>query len=340
MNQKVGHFQVLVKALTKALADLVNHLDRLEPEAKVEKFAFGSRSLDIQYQSGAKRIDIENSLTCENRTDTERIKLLVLNSESADQIPLPKNVRYGAYDAISESEKTGWVITLNPVTKALLALETNSLIAIYFPGNEIEPRNLAEIFRPLLHWLSVLKGGFVLHAGGVTMGDKALLIAGPGNSGKTTLTQLCLSEGYGFLGDNVIEVQNVNGHYIAYGVYCTFKLRPEAIKVDVLNTFPTQRDVESGKNIYFAANHPGNFFDVNPKNVIGILRLDRNGPKTIIVDEKSHAAFNITPNTIGQFPFFEEETLKRTYSTLKTIPTYWSGLLNPEEAHLLVKELF
>ena len=329
-----------MKALTKALADLVNQLDRSESEVKIEKFAFGSRSLDVLYQSGAEKIEIEKSLTLEKRSNTERIKIFILNSESAERIPIPENVRYGAYDAIAESEKTGWVITLNPVTKALLALETNSLIAIYFPGNEIEPRNLAEIFRPLLHWLSVLKGGFVLHAGGVTMGDKALLIAGPGNSGKTTLTQLCLSEGYGFLGDNVIEVQNVNGEYLAYGVYCTFKLRPEAIKVDVLNTFPTQRDVESGKTIYFAANHPGNFFDVNPKNVIGILRLDRNGPKTIIVDEKSHAAFNITPNTIGQFPFFEEETLKRTYSTLKTVPTYWTGLLNPEEAHLQVKELF
>lgn len=339
-NLRVGHFQVQVKALTKALADLVNQLGRSESEANFEKFAFGSRSLHVLYQSGAEKIEIEKSLTWENRSNTEEIKIFVLNSESAEHIPIPENIRYGAYDAIAESEKTGWVITLNPATKALLALEINSLVAVYFPGNTIESRNLAEIFRPLLHWLSVLKGGFVLHAGAVTIEHKALLIAGPGNSGKTTLTQLCLSNGYGFLGDNVIEVQNVNGEYLAYGVYCTFKLRPEAIRVDALNTFPSQRDIESGKNIYFAANHSGNFFDVNPKNVIGILRLDRNSSKTITVDEKSHAAFNITPNTIGQFPFFEEETLNRTYNILKTVPTYCTGLLNPEEAHLLVKELF
>jgi hypothetical protein len=329
-----------VQALTKTLADLVGQLDRLEPGVTIEKFAFGSRSLDINYQSGAKRINIEKSLTWENRSHTERIKLLVLNSESANQIPIPKNVRFGAYDAIAESEKTGWVITLNPVTKSLLALEIDSLKVLYFPGKTLEPRNLAEIFRPLLHWLSILKGGFVLHAGGVTIGNKTLLIAGPGNSGKTTLTQLCLSEGYGFMGDNVIEVQFSNEGTVAYGVYCTFKLRPQAIKVDVLNTYPNQKDEESGKNIYFAANHPGNFFDINPKNVMGILRLDRNGLKTITVDKKSHAAFNITPNTIGQFPFFEEETLERTFGTLKMVPTYMGGLLNPAEAHLLVKELF
>jgi hypothetical protein len=340
MHQKAGHSQGQVKALTKALADFVGQLDRLEPGVTIEKFAFGSRSLDINYQSGAKRINIEKSLTWENRSHTERIKLLVLNSESANQIPIPKNVRFGAYDAIAESEKTGWVITLNPVTKSLLALEIDSLKVLYFPGNTLEPRNLAEIFRPLLHWLSILKGGFVLHAGGVTIGKKTLLIAGPGNSGKTTLTQLCLSKGYGFMGDNVIEVQFSNEGTVAYGVYCTFKLRPVAIKVDVLNTYPNQKDEESGKNIYFAANHSGNFFDIHPKNVIGILRLDRNGLKTITVDKKSHAAFNITPNTIGQFPFFEEETLKRTFGLLKMVPTYLAGLLNPAEAHSLVKELF
>jgi hypothetical protein len=337
---KVGRFQGQVKALTKALADLVSQHDWLEPEATIEKFAFGSRSLDIQYQSGAKKINIYKSLTWENRSHTEQIKLLVLNSESAGQIPVPKDVRYGAYNAIAESEKTGWVITLNPLTKALLALELDSLKALYFPGNIIEPRNLAEIFRPLLHWLSVLKGGFVLHAGAVAIGKETLLIAGPGNSGKTTLTQLCLSKGYRFLGDNVIEVQFSEGGCIAYGIYCTFKIRPDSIKVDVLNAFPRQKDDESGKNVYFAANQPGNFFDTDPKNVIGILRLDRNGPKTIIVDEKSHAAFNITPNTIGQFPFFEEETLKRTNSTLKIVPTYLAGLLNPAEAHSLVQEIF
>ena len=340
MKQKVGPFQVEMKTLIKVLSDLVDQLDQPDPNALIDKFVFGSRSLAIRYQFGAKKLDIDGTLTREFRTHQEYIKLFVLNLESAEQLSPPRNVQYGTYDAIVESEKHGWIITLEPKTKALLALELNTLRVLYFPGNKIEPRNRAELFRPLLHWLSILKGGLVLHAGAVTHGEDALLIAGPGNSGKTTLTQLCLGNGFGFLGDNVVEVQLSSGKYFAYGVYCTFKLRPDAIKIAKLDTFPHEKDYESGKDVYFGANQLGDFFDVKPKNVIGILRLDREGPDSITIDEKSQAAFNITPNTIGQFPYFEEVTMRRTYEAVKMIPTFRAGLLNVNSAHSLVKALF
>ena len=340
MHLKVGLFQVQVKKLIKGLSDCINLVDRPEPGVPMERYAFGSRTLDVRYQINANNLYLAETLTKEFRVAQESIKLFVLNSESIEKLPVPASIQPGAYDAISESEKNGWVITLEPVTKALLALEIKTLRVLFFPGNKIEPRNRAEVFRPLLHWLSILKGGLVLHAGAITHGDNALLIAGPGNSGKTTLTQLCLTSGFGFLGDNVIEVQSSNDVYFAYGVYCTFKLRPDAIKVDILDTFSHEKDHQSGKKVYFGANQLGNGFDVNPKKIIGILRLDREGPKKIIIDAKSQVAFNITPNTIGQFPFFEEETMKRTYTLVKMVPTYWAGLLNPQEAYSMVKELF
>ena len=53
MKQKVGPFQVQMKTLIKVLSDLVDHLDQPDPKALIDKFVFGSRSLEIRYQFGA-----------------------------------------------------------------------------------------------------------------------------------------------------------------------------------------------------------------------------------------------------------------------------------------------
>jgi energy-coupling factor transporter ATP-binding protein EcfA2 len=47
------------------------------------------------------------------------------------------------------------------------------------------------------------RGIFALHAGGVTVGGKAILLAGASGSGKTTLTLALALAGHGFLGDDI-----------------------------------------------------------------------------------------------------------------------------------------
>ena len=179
----------------------------------------------------------------------------------------------------------------------------------------------------------------MLHAGAVAQEGRALLIAGPGNVGKTSLTQLAIDAGMAYLGDNVIEIVKVDGRYRACGVYSTFKLRKNSIKSQVLSDFPSELDVDSNKTIYFSANRSPKIFESNPTDIAGILRLDGSNSKVIRVDEKRDAAFNIAPNTIGQFPYFEQETLIAVLSSVRELPTFVSGFLEVQNASSQVLEL-
>ena len=338
-QKKVGQNLVPRSKLIKFLANLSTQFDQIGIGEQCENYVFGNRTLCIYRKQGAPEINFAQSLTIETRQNMKKVPLLILDRTSALSLGIPNDLEYGPYDSILRAQTYGWVVTYNSRTRMLLALEITNMRAVFFPGDEIAPRERAEIFRPLLHWLSVLSGGVVLHAGAVAKGGKALLIAGPGNVGKTSLTQIAIEAGMDYLGDNVIEIVKVEQEYKAYGIYSTFKLRENSIKSRVLSDFPSELDKESNKTIYFSANRIPKIFESSPMEIAGILRLDGSNSKVVKVDEKRDAAFNIAPNTIGQFPYFERETLNAVLTSVRELPTYVSGFLDVQKASSQVLEL-
>lgn len=339
MQKKVGQSPVPQNTLIKFLADLSAQCDQISIREECEEYVFGNRTLQIYQKQCAPEINFAHSLTFETRKNTKKVPLLILCTSNALNLEILNNLEYGPYDSILEARAYGWAVTYNSRTRMLLALEISKMRAVFIPGDQIAPRERAEIFRPLLHWLSVLSGGVVIHAGAVAKSGKALLIAGPGNVGKTSLTQLAVEAGMGYLGDNVIEISQIGRKYKAFGIYSTFKLRENSIRSQVLSGFPYELDKESNKTIYFSANRNPKIFDCTPMDIAGILRLDGSNSQVIKIDKKGEAAFNIVPNTIGQFPFFERETLNAVMSSIRQLPTYVSGFLDLENASSQVLEL-
>jgi len=66
-----------------------------------------------------------------------------------------------------------------------------------------------------------------IHAAGVRLGDRLVLLVGPSGSGKSTLTALLLERGYAALGDDVLRFAPLNPSYHAV---------PRSLKLD-RNTF-------------------------------------------------------------------------------------------------------
>jgi hypothetical protein len=304
-----------------------------------QNFSFGNRTLEIIAEEGMSGFIPLKTLQFETRPSKKKVKLTLINKKSFETILFPRDLKFGSYDSILGCQGEGWLITYSQTENSLLALRISDSKALYFPGQFLKPRVKAEFCRPLIHWLAILDGNFVIHAGCVANEERACLISGTGNMGKTTLTQMCISEGMEFLGDNVIEIVKTGKTFQAFAIFGSFKVRENNFALTMFKSETPEHDYEAGKDIYLIANNSKFNFTIHPKNVSVILRLDRNRNSEIKTDLKNDAGFFIAPNTIGQFPFFEIEVLSRVFDFVKNVPTFTSGFLDPKVAVSRIKEL-
>lgn len=103
----------------------------------------------------------------------------------------------------------------------------------YYPIIEREPT----LFTPLFFTIILIellrfRGIYYLHSGGVSKDKKnCILIAGEGNSGKTTLTTTFIKYGYYFLGDDALFIyNNGNGEIYAHSYGRDFLFTRDGIK--------------------------------------------------------------------------------------------------------------
>lgn len=313
---------------------LIGHLEALSDRhpagaAPASSFRFGARELVVEVADGESNALAPAGLFAADsawRPVHPSARSICLSAAEFAQIPIPAGVQMAAYGAIIESVGTGWLITHSPKERSFLALNTETRTALYFGGDRIAPRQRAEFCRPLLHWLAILDGNVVVHAGAVARGGRGILIAGAGNAGKTTLTRALLHDGFDFLGDNVVEVgRDVAGVPRLFGAYPTVKVRPRGVLPVPVGWPQPEWDAEAGKDIYFLGGEPPHLSGRSEAPLAALLVLDERlngGPRPT---SRGSAFFKIAPNTVAQFPFFEQEALQRTGAALGFATAFESG---------------
>lgn len=211
----------MLSELIGGLRELRDDL-RDRPGAAVGRYRFGARTLAVH----AARVDDLPTTGLVSSAAEPGCALHVVERSDIERLRFPADTVLAPYGALVESAATDWLVLRSPDTGKVLALDRGTRDALYFPGDRVPPRDRAEFCRPLLHWLAVLDGNVVVHAGGVAREERGLLVAGPGNAGKSTLTRACLAAGLDYLGDNVVEVELPPiGPARLHAVYPTFKIR-------------------------------------------------------------------------------------------------------------------
>src|SRR5437667_6307955 len=82
--------------------------------------------------------------------------------------------------------------------------------------------------RNVLTWWANDRGLAFLHAGAVTDGAGAVVLAGGSGAGKSTTAMACLAAGLGFVGDDACLVR-LDPHPVVFSVYGFAKLEPDAL---------------------------------------------------------------------------------------------------------------
>ena len=323
-----------MNALTVAVQQLDNLADDVAArrDDSVEHYLFGARTIRVHVPRDASDHQPRGGLvtagdhTASGHADArEVVDLFVLTRADVARLLFP-TTRIGApYGALLESLDTDWLVTWDADTSSLLALHRVSRVALWHPGVTPPPRERAEFCRPLLHWLAILDGHVVIHAGAVAIDGRGVLVAGAGNAGKSTLVRACWAAGWDVLGDNVVELAPVGGGNRIFPVYPTFKVRPAPV-LPVPPAWPAPEwDYEAQKHIYFLAEALAPAFGRGSVEHAITLVLDENRAESAGPISHAEAFFRVAPNTVAQFPLFEQEVLTRAGSVIAAAPTWAAG---------------
>ena len=269
-----------------------------------------------------------------------------------ESVPMPslEGLTFGPYGAIVSDtgailralDRAGdsWLATINIAKGTVLALEVSSRSAIFSMAVPLAPREIAEFARPLLHWLAILDGNVVVHAGAVADEQSGLLVVGAGNSGKTTFVGVCMESGMAFLGDNVVEVSSLESSIAPKlnGAYASLKIRPNSPVRLTDQMCSTLWDDEAQKAVHILHQTPESTSLVSPE-LKSVLVVGSRFPEVPMPISKSEAYFAIAPNTVAQFPYFEREVLTRVHKVIRQAQTYSIGHVDTMAIPALAKKL-
>jgi hypothetical protein len=319
---------------SQLVEDLTRVVDRLTSDTSFStvEVGFGARDLRVRARNPS---DVPVAGLFPAVRSSPAADLYLVDADDLGELRFPENRMLAPYGALLETLSTEWRVLHDLDTGRLLALDLERRVALFHPGFALPPRERAEFCRPLLHWLAILDGNVVVHAGGLARDGRAVLVAGAGNAGKSTLTRVCLESGFDVLGDNVVEVE-FSSQTVIHPTYPTFKIRPRPV-VRVPDSWPAPEwDDEAEKDIYFLG---GQLTTSGPGLHSVTLVLDERGPGFPSPLSLSAAAFRVAPNTVAQFPFFEAETLSRTGRVVASRPTFQAGRMSISEIPVVLAEL-
>lgn len=274
-----------------------------------------------------------------NAQSAKHIDVYVLSDSQIHGIPPLELWELGAYGKVLALTGSPWLVTFEPNTHKFIALNIENSHAFYFPGQDSPPREMAEFCRPLLHWCAILDGNVIVHAAAIGWENSAVLVCGEGNSGKTTLSRVCLNAGMTFLGDNVVEVSFSTTTSTLHGIYPSFKVRPSnTLPINPLWPAP-EWDTEAEKDIYFLSDVVDSGFNSDAVQHMATLCLSPHRENTVVTISMSEAFFAIAPNTVAQFPYFEKEVLERVSELTRRTPLFSAGYLDLHSAPERLKEM-
>jgi len=94
--------------------------------------------------------------------------------------------------------------------------------------NELPEWEFGAPLRKIFEWALLDRGLQVIHSAAIGFGNQGVLLCGPGGSGKSTTTALCLNSDFVTTGDDYCAI-TVSSPHTVYGIYGLLKLVPGSV---------------------------------------------------------------------------------------------------------------
>jgi hypothetical protein len=197
--------------------------------------------------------------------------------------------------------------------------------------------------RSVLHWGLTGPGRLLVHAGAVGIGDRGVLLAGPGGSGKSTSAVAALIAGCEYLGDDYVLVDLAGPHPVAHSLYATAKLAPEATALlpALSGTYGGQTPNGEEKWVIDVAQLRPDALRLQvgiAAIVLPCLRPD--GPTRLLPASAGAALLALAPTTVFQGPLRDGVALGQLAELARRVPAHALELgAGPEQVFPVIAQL-
>ncbi len=198
--------------------------------------------------------------------------------------------------------------------------------------------------KPLQLPLSIFfadRGIDLVHAGLVSLRGQGVLIAGPGGSGKSTLSVASMLDGLDFLGDDCVAVSAGNGKFEGFSVYGSTALDPTH-----LARFPALAGVASLASrsdekavLPIAQHYAGGVASETTIRAIVLPRVSHGEHAVIHPASGKEALLALAPSSILKRAVPAAAALARIASMVRGLPSFRLDMGPVDEAGSRVREL-
>jgi hypothetical protein len=253
---------------------------------------------------------------------------VLCGSSSPTQTPPPWNLPHtdarhlerlhlcpqGSLSAFYDHDRRFWLILDHAAGEALLWLADAKDVPFW---------EAAAPFKTLINWflseqpVSMLHGGVVVHAG------RALMLVGPGGSGKSTTVAACFEAGMKVCGDDLVLAERSAEGWQAHALYDALKLEPGG-------AIPIPARLLAAPWWPCGEKRLVRYSDVDPQGLalqaplVGLMQCVITGrDSTRIVPQPAAALLRaIAPPTVFLLRGREASTLAKVASLVRTVPTF------------------
>lgn len=202
--------------------------------------------------------------------------------------------------------------------------------------SQLDPRCFVSPFRTIISWIADTFNAEIVHASGIDIEGKGILISGPSGSGKSSLSIYAANRGFGILSDDAVLFEKG----ILYPVYSRAKIEIDNrfIAFDKLNTFKLENS-PSSKRILPLSEFGDNF--VNNVRMYAFLFPHISGNSSIRSLNVTEASDNLIKHSLRELFGGLPTNSIRLALMLKKFPKYGIELSGDIESdfELILSEL-
>jgi hypothetical protein len=187
--------------------------------------------------------------------------------------------------------------------------------------------------RPLTRLLSIWLNDRkvqMIHSGLVSWQGCGVLFVGPGGSGKTTSSTACLRDGFGFLGDDWIGLEEAaDGSFIGHGLYGSCLVTPKHLtRFADLAPYAgaANHSFEDKSVVYLSHIYPER---IEQRVTIGVVALPRvvgRGETSFRPASQAEALLALAPSSVMFLPGASARSLDKLGKLVECVPCYWLEL--------------
>lgn len=231
--------------------------------------------------------------------------------------------------SIPQAEAAGLRVAWNPTHAVMSVLNLKTRQGVWIASQSSPPWDYAAPLRTLLQWIAAQEGILLVHAGSVIAEDKALLLVGPGGSGKSSAVAMALQAGLASAGEDYLQLGCHQNKLKVTPLYKTLKLRKGSpMYPERAQTFgPDVPEASEGSRacVQIAPNQ------LNSGEVVGVVVMHVQGPVSPQPLDSSIALRSLVHSTALQANHDQAWILSQSRNWLASIPAYWLGHCNAGE---------